>query len=51
MKKLLLSISLLLTTMAAMAQVPQGINYQAVMRGPSGTSRPSPEGALAAKQP
>jgi len=35
MKRILLSLSLLLTTMAAMAQVPQGINYQAVMRYPS----------------
>jgi hypothetical protein len=38
MKRILLSLGLLLTTMAAMAQVPQGINYQAVMRGSDGSS-------------
>ncbi len=36
MKRILLSLSLLLTTVAAMAQVPQGINYQAVMRDGAG---------------
>jgi hypothetical protein len=38
MKRILLSLGLLLTTVAAMAQVPQGINYQAVMRGSDGSS-------------
>ncbi len=36
MKRILLSFGLLLTTLAAMAQVPQGINYQAVMRDSGG---------------
>ncbi len=38
MKKFLYTLSLLLVAAAAMAQVPQGINYQAVLRDPSGNS-------------
>ncbi len=38
MKRILLSLCLITASLAAMAQVPQGINYQAVMRGPSGSS-------------
>ena len=38
MKHFLLTISLFLTTLALFAQAPQGINYQAVIRDPSGNS-------------
>ena len=36
MKKLLLSISIVLTSVLAYAQAPQGINYQAVVRDAGG---------------
>jgi hypothetical protein len=38
MKNLLSTLSFLLIAVAALAQVPQGINYQAVIRDPSGSS-------------